>query len=197
MPLSTKHMTRSSSEIPKIKELLYSLFPENELLPFWFLLCRAKNKDIDFLALYDGDIFVGFTYLVTNDTLTFVLYLAIDGQIQSKGYGSKALDAIKALRPKNRIILNIEAVESAASNYEQRKKRKAFYEKNGFKNASMALLDKKERYEVLINRGDSTVNEYQQVYRKLTGPLLYWLFKPNLVRNRLLRSKRRNQTHTD
>lgn len=92
-----------------------------------------------------------------------------------------ALEAIRLQHSGNRIILNIEAVEKDTANYEQRTKRKSFYIKNGYKNISMQLLEGDGKYEVLISNGNSTADEYQQIYRKLTGPVLYWFFKPNII----------------
>lgn len=181
MGLSVKEITRKSHEIEKIKELFYNSFPKQEQLPFWFLLYRAKSNSVNFLALFDKEVFVGFTYLVTNNDLTFVLYLAINNQIRSKGYGRMALEAIQLQYPANRIILNIEAIEKDTDNYEQRVKRKSFYTKNGYKNLPMLMIEGKDKYEVLISYGSSTIKEYKQLYKSLTGLILYWFFAPNII----------------
>jgi GNAT superfamily N-acetyltransferase len=63
--------------------------------------------------------------------MTFVLYLATDESIRSKGYGSKMLKWIVE-NARRTVVLNIETVEKAYENYEQRLKRQKFYIKNGF-----------------------------------------------------------------
>lgn len=181
MKLYLRSVTKKSNCVKKVKRILIDSFPKREQIPFSFLMLKAKSDFIDFLAIYDDNVLVGFTYLVTNEDLTFVLYLAIDRNIRSKGYGKMALDAIKEKHPGNRIILNIEAISSTSNNNEQRIKRKKFYVKNGFHNASLFLIDQGDIYEVLISHGDSTAEEYRRIYKKLAGPLLYWLFKPSVL----------------
>jgi ribosomal protein S18 acetylase RimI-like enzyme len=61
-----------------------------------------------------------------------VLYLAVDGSLRGKGYGSRVLSQIKAEKPGQRTVLNIEPLDEKAPNAEQRRKRLAFYERNGF-----------------------------------------------------------------
>lgn len=180
MSLRVQAVDKQLKEYEQIKELMTSAFPRNERLPMWFLLWRAKTNFVDFLALYDYDRFVGVTYLVTRRDLTFVMYLAIESKIRSKGYGKKALETIQSQHPHNRIILNIEAVEESAYNYEQRVKRKFFYTKNGSVNTALQYLEGEDKYEVLISKGRYTVEEYQQLYKKLTGPLIYYFFRNNI-----------------
>lgn len=177
MKLKVASITKQTKNIFLVNELLHSAFPKNELLPFWFLLQRAKNNSIDFLALYDDEAFIGFTYLVTNNDLTFILYLAISNPVRSKGYGKIALETIQAKYPNNRIVLNIEAIENGAPNYEQRVSRKSFYIKNGYKNTSLIFTEGCDKYEVLISKMNCTIDEYQQIYKKLAGSLLYCFYK--------------------
>ncbi|RRJ64635.1 N-acetyltransferase [Paenibacillus oralis] len=140
MSLNVRPVYKRLKEYEQIKELIIS-----ERFPMWFLLWKARSNFADFLALYDDDRFVGVTYLVTSRDLTFVMYLAIDGEIRSKGYGKKALETIQSQHPGNRIILNIEAIEESADNYEQRVKRKFFYTKNGFINTALQYLEGEDK----------------------------------------------------
>ena len=180
MSLRIQAVDKQLKEYEQIKKLMISAFPQNERLPMWFLLWRAKTNFVDFLALYDDDRFVGVTYLVTSQDLTFVLYLTIYSKIRSKGYGKKALETIQSQYPYNRIILNIEAIEESAHNYGQRVKRKLFYTRNGFVNAALQYSEGEDKYEVLISKGSCTVEEYQELYKKLTGPLIYYFFRNNI-----------------
>lgn len=180
MSLRIQTVNKQLKEYEQIKEIMISSFPQNERLPMWFLLWKAKTNFVDFLALFDDDRLVGLTYLITSRDLTFVMYLAIDSNIRSKGYGQKALEIIQSQHPNNRIILNIEAIEEGAHNYEQRVKRKFFYTRNGFVNTALQYSEGEDKYEVLISKGSCTVEEYQQLYKKLTGSLIYYFFRNNI-----------------
>ena len=181
MNLRVESITKNSKEVDNIKELFYKSFPKNEQMPLWFLLQKARMDFVDFLAIYDDNVFVGFTYLVTNKNLTFVLYLAVNDKIRSKGYGRRVLSVIKKKYPNNRIILNIEAIDETSSNYEQRVKRKNFYTRNGFKNSNLVIKESKVLYEVMINNNDVTKEEYYDLIKTFTGKILFLFAKPKIV----------------
>lgn len=180
MKLSIKQITKKSPDAQLAKELFDASFPPNELMPWWFLMWRTKVSGVEFLAFYDGDIFVGASYIVAEDDFTNVLYLAIDGSHRSKGYGSAVLKAIQERYPSNRISLDIEVLDPATDNYEQRVRRKAFYQKNGFVETGLILNDGGNEYEILAFRGVIVAENYFRVFRLLSGPLLYWRFKPQV-----------------
>ena len=181
MNLRVEPISQNSKEIDKIKELFYKSFPKNERMPLWFLLKRAKMDFVDFIAIYDNNVFVGFTYLITNRNLTFVLYLAINDKIRSKGYGRRVLSQIKEKYPNNRIILNIEVVDETASNYEHRVKRKMFYIRNGYQNSNFIVKDHGGLYELMIYGSDVTKEEYYDLIKRFTGSMLFLFVKPKII----------------
>ena len=179
MSLRLKRISRNSKDINELKRLYSESFPVDEQLPFWILLWKSKKEFVDFFAFYDNHQLVGFTFLIYNTDLTFVLYLAIDDKYRSKGYGSMALSKIKEYYPDNRIVLNIELVDDSTENYEQRLRRKKFYLKNGFKESALKMTEANDNsYEVLINGSDITKEEYYGLYKKFIGRVLYRFAKP-------------------
>lgn len=179
--LETKHITKQTPEIEAVKRLYYAVFPKEEQTSMRLLLCKAKKSFVDFLAFYDEGMFAGFVYAVTKNDLTYVLYLAVSKQIQSKGYGSRILRQFESMHPQNRIILEIEEVDPASDNYEQRKRRKTFYEKNAYHSASFITIDRGVRYELMVKNGDCTVLEYRQLLQRFRGSLLHFFFKPKFL----------------
>lgn len=133
------------------KELLYEAFPRQELFPFWMLRVMARRGCVDFFAYYDGQEFAGLSYTIVGDRCAFVLYLAVNSRVRSRGYGSAILADIAASYPGKPISLDIEPVESDAPNYEQRVKRLRFYERNGFARTGYRVEGEGEVYEVLAN----------------------------------------------
>jgi hypothetical protein len=69
---------------------------------------------VDFLSFSNEGVFVGFAYLVSYKKTTFVLYLAVDGSLRGKGYGSRVLSQIKAEKTGQRTVLNIEPLDEKA-----------------------------------------------------------------------------------
>ncbi|UFU00208.1 GNAT family N-acetyltransferase [Radiobacillus kanasensis] len=182
MSLRLVSINKDLKDINNIKNLYKNSFPVNEQIPFWYLLYKSKKNYVDLFALYDNELFVGFTCLITNKDITFVLYLAIDNSHRSRGYGGKALSKIKECYPNNRVVLNIEEVNVSAKDYQQRMKRKSFYLKNGFKNSRFKLKEvNNNMFEVLVNKGDITKEEYLNLFKKFTGRTIFVFVKPKLI----------------
>lgn len=158
--------------------MYFSFFSPIERVPFAFLFMKSRKNFVDFLAFYDQDIFVGFAYLITHKDLTFILYIAVQSVLQAKGYGSQILKYIQNLYPGHRFILDIQAIYENAAQLAQRKKRRDFYIKNGFIPAGFIWKEKHEIFEVLTYGGSCSIQEFQALIQKFTGPLLYKLFKP-------------------
>lgn len=178
MNLKAKTINKNSEEI---KTLFYNSFPENERFPLCFLLLRSKMDFIDFLSFHDNDTFIGLTYLITNNDLTYIFYLATDNKVRSKGYGSRIIHYISELYPNNTIILNIETVNENSINYKQRVKREQFYFKNGYRKSNLKLIGKDDTYDILIKGRNITTNQYNDLFKKFTGNLFFMLLKPKLI----------------
>ncbi|OAB25498.1 hypothetical protein PMSD_27480 [Paenibacillus macquariensis subsp. defensor] len=183
MSLRMELITINFKEMYEIEELYKKSFPENERIPIWFLLWRSKKEFIDYIAFYDDEVFVGYAYLITIKNLTFILYLAISSEVRSQGHGTAVLSKIKEYYADNRIILNIEAIDEAANNFEQRLKRKKFYLRNGYRNASFNIIEYGHLYEVLVHGSDVTIEEYRILFKKFTGSVISLFFKPRFLAN--------------
>ncbi|WP_213810666.1 GNAT family N-acetyltransferase [Jeotgalicoccus sp. WY2] len=105
-----------------------------------------------------------------------MFYLAIDPSQQSKGYGSMVLQHLEEIYQDKRLLLNIEKVDRAADNYEQRFKRKQFYEKNGFLNTNFEIEDKNIVYEILYLGEDVYEFEYHALFKSYYGRILSLIY---------------------
>lgn len=179
--LETKRITRGFADIDRIEDLYVTSFPENERTPMRILLWRAKRKHVDFFAFYDEDAFVGMSYMITENGATYVLYLAVNGQMRSKGYGTRILEHISALHPANKIILDTEPLDDSAANSKQRQKRRAFYFRNGFAAAGFTMVEGGEAYEVLVKNGRCTPSECIALFKRFSGMLLAPFVRPKFV----------------
>ena len=89
-----------------IRELMKTAFPECEQFPFWLLRLFAFRRHVDFTAFFDGDVFCGAVYTAEYDDMMFILYLAVSGDVRSKGYGSMMLEHVKDKAGGKAIVLD-------------------------------------------------------------------------------------------
>lgn len=150
--------------------LCKTAFPPEEQLPFPLLLLRSQRKDNHFTAYYDGDTFAGISYCIELEDVAYVLYLAVNDQVRSRGYGSAILGAIKKRYSGKTLMLEIETLSNPeAENYEQRQARLAFYERNGFTTTSIREEDNSVTYDILQCGRDITIADMEAAHRNLSS----------------------------
>ena len=96
------------------------------------------------------DQFCGVLYTAEDNKYIFVLYLAVNDRIRSKGYGTKILGWLKQSTGKI-IVLNVESLDPSAENALQREKRFSFYSRNGIFDTGCRFVDGDETYSVLAS----------------------------------------------
>lgn len=187
MSLQQKNINKNSSDLKRIESLLKNSFPEVERFPMDLILYKLEKDIGNLLAIYDDDNFIGFTYLIQYNNLTYVQYLAVDNKHQSMGYGSKILQFINEKYGMNPIILNIEIVDSTFENYSQRKKRKDFYKKNEFNESGLIFKDRWGTYEVMVNN-EFTINktDFINLMKYFVGTSLFLYLEISITDNELL-----------
>lgn len=94
MILNTVEITENFIDLDKIEMLATEAFPPEEYLAPSKLIEMAKEDGFDFYALYDEDTFVGFIAVRTYKRLSYLFFLAIDSNLRSGGYGSKAIKTL-------------------------------------------------------------------------------------------------------
>lgn len=168
--LRVLNVSSKLKEYQEIKSLLCRAFPKDEQTPMWMLRILALRKSMDFSAYYDGETFCGISYTVSTDDLVFVLYLAVNDNIRSKGYGSAILQCMKQKYASKVIALNIEPLEPDADNYAQRIRRFEFYAKNGFTDTGCQISDGRCKYQILAttDQFQTVIAEYKAAIKKLS-----------------------------
>ena len=156
----------SENDIEQVSQLYYSAFPEDERAP-WKALIEKHNKGKgEFLSIYDQNKWVGLTYVITYQNLSYVLYLAIDELQRGHGYGSSVLQILKKRYP-HTIMLCIEEVDEKYDNYKQRVHRKNFYLRNGFQETKVCYTWQKEDYIILCKNGMIGDKEFWSFWNSL------------------------------
>lgn len=148
--LVDKTISRRLNEYKDVCRLMKTAFPQNEQIPMCLLRVLTLRKNINFRAFYEYDQFCDILYTVEDNRYIFVLYLAINDRIRSKGYGTKILNWLKQNTEKI-IVLNVEAINPSSENALQREKRISFYNRNGILDTGCRFTDEDETYFVLAS----------------------------------------------
>lgn len=173
MTVRLRTIDKTSADYNKIRAIYHRSFKKIDRIPL-FVLSLKRHSTLELLGIYDDDLVVGLTYLIHKGDMTFVLYLAIDDKLHSKGYGSLALKEIVS-RGNSRIALNIESIDQHATNYNQRIKRKAFYLKNDFQASGVFIKNPDGIMEMLsYQKKVVTFDDYVDLLSVFTTKL----FKP-------------------
>jgi len=183
--LQTKSITKTIKNDPQtladVEQLYNQAFPKQEQAPLPFLINETKRETIQFTAYYDGDDFVGLTYTLTYNDMTYLWYLAAATELRGKGYGSQILKQLREAYPNNRLILNLDVQDESANDSEIRKKRQAFYLKNGYELTNYECIFNKNHLNVMTTNGAITADEYLSIFKNNFGPIMKLFMKPKII----------------
>lgn len=179
-------MTLKLSKITKndykaVKKLYLSAFPREERPPFFMLKSGVKKGSGDFFVAKDGEIFVGFAYIVTHADLAYLFYFAIDGGLRGKGYGSAVLTELKEIYKGKRFFLAREMLEPDAENYSERVKRREFYLKNGFTDLPVKIKEASVTFDVMGVDCSVKKEEYDEMMTAFCGKLIRKLVDMRMI----------------
>lgn len=132
MKLNMENITEGGRYWQEVNALAIEAFPPKEYLAPTELVRMAAGGNLDFSALLDKDTFVGFMVTMQYKEMVYLFFLAISPLYRSKGYGSRAIEALKARYPGKTQVVDFEAPNDLADNAAQRIKRRRFYQKNGY-----------------------------------------------------------------
>ncbi len=167
MKIIEKKVTRKLKNYNEIVKFMKRVFPKEELMPMWLLKLMAKKKNYNFNAYYDNDLFIGILFTIESKDSLFVFYIAVNDEIQSKGYGTKLLQILFDKYPDKPISLFIETMKDKnAINYEQRVKRLNFYERNGFIQTGLTAGNKEPFIDILStdkNFNSKNIEKYLKI----------------------------------
>ncbi|MFY8282683.1 GNAT family N-acetyltransferase [Pseudoalteromonas sp. SSMSWG5] len=182
MSINFRPLTKYDANYSKVIALYKEAFPGAQRIPAWFLRYKLKKGKAGFNILYEADTWIGLIYATEYKDIVFVQFLAISESFRSDGYGSKVMDSMKYMHSGKRIVLNIEELDEQAENYQQRIKRKAFYEKNGFSSSGYIVKEPAERLEMLILGGNISKEEIEAMYKNLFGYILGFFIRPQVIK---------------
>lgn len=116
----------------QVNSLYTDAFPREDKFAFDAMCRFAHDGGAEFNAYLDEGEFCGFSYVLKAEKYLFVLYIAMEVEKRSMGYGTQVMESLKRDNPGMDLVLDIELPYKDAPNAEQRYRRRAFYERNGF-----------------------------------------------------------------
>lgn len=78
MDLDIQPVRLSLSNYRDVKQLYQRAFPKYEREPWPWMMLKSKFKQADFMAFYDQDQFVGFSYVIHSHGFHYILFLAVN-----------------------------------------------------------------------------------------------------------------------
>ena len=155
----------NTKNLEDIKQLYMDAFPFEERIPFYIMVSVGNDRGVEFLSIYDDDTWLGFIHTLVGEKLSYIFYFAIDGSLRQSGYGSEIIREYKKMHPK--LSLAIEPIEEDSDNIKQRKKRLAFYEKNGFETLDTRVVEMGVEFELMGARGmEIKESDYKALVKK-------------------------------
>ena len=121
----------------QIKRLYETAFPEGEQIPWEDLMRLVDEMSLDFTAYYDGALFVGFTIVYPRPAFNWYWYFAVRDDLRGQGYGQRILSQLIEHYKGQPCVLDMESPTQECDNSEQRKRRHAFYLRNGFRDTHL------------------------------------------------------------
>lgn len=169
MTLRTQAVTLRLPEYWLVKQLYYRAFPSYEQESWLRLMGKRLSRRADFTAFYDGSQLVGFTYLIHHQDVHYLLYLAVNDQVRSQGYGSRILQATCCRYPGETVVLDIEQLDPQAANNHQRQRRLHFYRQNGFGLTDRLTPTADVTYQMFSNTSEVDQTKVDRIFNWFNG----------------------------
>lgn len=165
MELRREKVIPFSRDMLQVKKLYQEAFPGNEQVPFLLLQVNCWRKMVDCFAYFDGDVFVGFAYILSNENVSYIFFLAVPDSLQSQGYGSLILNDLIHELIDHSILITIEVIDESAGNYIQRLKRLDFYERNGFKLSNHFYHEGDQTYQFISSNNEVDLKSFLKMMK--------------------------------
>lgn len=172
MRMTLKRVKSSLPEYQKVKELYLTAFPPEERPPFFLIMSKTNNEDVDFWAIYADGRWVGLAYVISSGDLSYLYYLAVSESERGKGCGSAIMRTLKRMYEGQRLFLALEQLDESAPNNNERIKRRQFYIKSGLMPINCMIQEGRVIYDVMSTSEAISPPECQKLMTDYFGRLL-------------------------
>lgn len=185
MHMQLKNIYKDGRKFEKnVCELYEEAFPESEKKPWTVMEELVKQNKMEILAIEKEDEFIGLAINLIDGETALLDYFAIDPEKRNCGYGG---DCIRTLLEKFRdkkYIFEIEMQDENAENAEDRKRRKAFYLRNGLKETGLFANVYQVDFEMLTPDGSLSYEQYTGFLERVLGKEYLRFLDPVLIQQR-------------
>lgn len=122
-----------------VRSTYLEAFPKAERKPFFTVRRSVKKGKAKIYTASENNTLLGFVMVIPYKNLVMVDYLAVSGNVRSKGTGSLLIQEMCRRFKDRKIILLIEQLDETAANSAQRIARRNFYLKNGFSSSDIFI----------------------------------------------------------
>ncbi len=163
-------------ENAQVRALYETAFPQEEQIPWADLMRLMKTMSLDFTVYYEDGNLVGLTIVYPRPQFNWFWYFAVPKELRGQGIGQRILTQLIEKYGGQSNILDMESPEQVCENSEQRKRRHAFYLRNGFRDTGVGKSFKGIDYTIMmIGEGTFTQHDYDQIINELRS---YWESMP-------------------
>ncbi|MCD7841710.1 MAG: GNAT family N-acetyltransferase [Lachnospiraceae bacterium] len=184
--------TAGSLDMKFILDLYQRAFPDNERKPFSLIERKTSMGEMEILLIREERKRIGFAIVAYAEHLILLDYFAIDERWRDQGYGSMALELLEGLYSDRQMFLEIEQADEpvqipcAKGESEQadvplndiRRRRKAFYLRNGMHETGIDVEMFGVKMELLSTLPGLDFEECESVYRSIYGALYRNVIRP-------------------
>ena len=154
--MNSKKISNAKSD-DQIRQLYESAFPEDEQIPWKDLMRLIGEMPLDFTAYYDGEEFIGFTIVYPRKSFNWFWYFAVREELRGQGYGQQILTQLIAQYKGQTFVLDMESPTQVCENISQRKRRHAFYLRNGFRDTNVYRTYRSAQRDACQSKNDITM----------------------------------------
>ena len=155
-----------------VRRLYETAFPKEEQIPWKDLMRLMKTMSLDFTVYYEDGNLVGLTIVYPRKQFNWFWYFAVTEELRGQGIGQRILTQLIERYKGQSNILDMESPEQVCENSEQRKRRHAFYLRNGFRDTGVGKSFKGIDYTIMMNgEGTFTQHDYDLIIDELRS---YW-----------------------
>lgn len=168
--LKAIQINSSNADDAALRRLYETAFPVEEQIPYDDLIYLLDAMDIDYTAYYEGEMLVGLTMVLRLPKYNWGWYFAVQDELRGKGIGQGILSAVlDKYRDGNPFVIDIESpLQFNAPNPDQRKRRHAFYLRNGLKDTETSRTYEGITYTIMTSSDEPfTQQDYDDIIASL------------------------------
>ena len=161
--MQIKIITDNFIDLESVEILAKEAFPPEEYLAPKKIIEMSKKGEVEFLALYDNNTFIGFTVITVFKNIVYLFFLAIEQKFRSCGYGAKILNLLEDYYPDKQQVVDLEKLDDTAENSLQRIKRRNFYIRHGYKETGKFISYLGVDYEILCKDDNFDFDTFKEM----------------------------------